>query len=285
MRLTFPAAGPSHGTLSIDVRMCRDCKHTIFSHRDFLESIAQSPPDQRAYETLRQFEHGIRSLIPTYHRALQALQPSSRGKGDWSYKPPASQAQIQEAARLRKRLTDAFAKYDLAAKRIRNLKTDSPTQQRLQRAIYAYASSFLHENLLPLKSVPTILRTQPPNHRRLTSGANGTAHTASPLNNGESVSSNTETASIGGVSEVSSSTVAATLEHEEKEAREKLVILEEQRFMVQEMLSNARQARRFEEVSALVRNLEELDAEIEAAKRVVSGIEEKWEGLYQGFGS
>mgnify|MGYP002621532099 FL=1 len=265
--------------------MCRDCKHTIFSHRDFLESIAQSPPDQRAYETLRQFEHGIRSLIPTYHRALQALQPSSRGKGDWSYKPPASQAQIQEAARLRKRLTDAFAKYDLAAKRIRNLKTDSPTQQRLQRAIYAYASSFLHENLLPLKSVPTILRTQPPNHRRLTSGANGTAHTASPLNNGESVSSNTETASIGGVSEVSSSTVAATLEHEEKEAREKLVILEEQRFMVQEMLSNARQARRFEEVSALVRNLEELDAEIEAAKRVVSGIEEKWEGLYQGFGS
>lgn len=255
--------------------MCRDCKSTIFSHRDFTESIAHKPPDQRAYETLRQFERGIRMLMPSFQRTLSALQPPEEddfGPG----RPPPTHAQIQEAAKIRKRLTDAFAKYDIAAKRIRDLKTTSPAQLRLQKAIYASASSFLHANLIPLKNVPRILKSNPSGHRRLLSGLNG----ASPLRNGESANFDPETSSLGGASEAS--TAVSALETEEKEARERLIILEEQRFMVQEMLSNARGTRRFEEVGALAKNLEELDKEIEASKKLVSGVEERWEGLYGG---
>ncbi|KAL2020636.1 hypothetical protein VTK56DRAFT_8126 [Thermocarpiscus australiensis] len=262
--------------VSIDVRMCRECKHTIFSHRDFIESVAYRPPDQRAYETLRQFERGIRMLMPSFHKALMAIQPPDEDKNGVD-RPPPTHAQIQEAAKIRKRLTDAFAKYDLAAKRIRDMKTDSPTQLRLQKAIYASASAFLHANLFPLKSVPAMLKSQSSNHRRLLSGANGSSH-SSPLRNGESAGLDAETSSLGGASEVS--TVVSALETEEKEAREKLVVLEEQRFMVQEMLNHARTARRFEEVSTLTRNLEELDKEIESSKKLVAGVEERWEGLY-----
>ncbi|KAK4142205.1 uncharacterized protein C8A04DRAFT_13388 [Dichotomopilus funicola] len=273
---------PIEGQISIDVRMCCECKGSIFSHRDFLESVSHRPPDQRAYETLRQFERGIQMLLPSFHRSLQALQPPDE-RSNGPEKPPPTHAQIQDAAKIRKRLTDSFAKYDLAAKRIRNLKTDSPTQLRLQKAVYASASSFLHANLIPLKSVPAMLKNQKSNHRRLLSGGNnGSSHSiSSPLRNAESSGLDPETASIGGASEVSTA-VSTALETEEKEAREKLVILEEQRFMVQEMLSQARGSRRFEEAGALTKNLEELDKEIEASKKLVAGVEERWEGLYSG---
>lgn len=260
--------------------MCCECRTTIFSHRDFVESISQRPPDQRAYETLRQFERGIQMLMPSFHKSLQTLQPPD-GSADGANKPPPTHAQIQDAAKIRKRLTDAFSKYDLAAKRIRALKADSPTQLRLQKAIYASASTFLHTNLIPLKSVPAMLKAQSANHRRLLSGgANGSSHSASPLRNGESAGGfDPETASLGGASEVSTA-VSTALESEEKEAREKLAVLEEQRLMVQDMLGHARGARRFEEASALTRNLAELDREIEVSQKLVEGVEERWEGFY-----
>lgn len=278
---------PDNGQVGIDVRMCCECKQTIFSHRDFVESIKHRPPDQRAYETLRQFERGIQMLMPSFHKSLHALQPPDEN-GNGPDKPPPTHVQIQDAAKIRKRLTDAFAKYDLAAKRIRNMKTDSPTQLRLQKAIHASASSFLHANLIPLKSVPAMLksqnsnRSQSSNHRRLLSAGNGSSHSiSSPLRNGESAGFDAETSSLGGASEVSTA-VSTALETEEKEAREKLVVLEEQRFMVQDMLNRARGARRFEEAGALTKNLQELDKEIEASKRLVAGVEERWEGLYAG---
>lgn len=260
--------------------MCSECKQTIFSHRDFVEAIGHRPPDQRAYETLRQFERGIRALMPSFQKSLLALQPPDEGRDGYD-KPPPTRAQIQEAAKIRKRLTDAFGKYDLAAKRIRDLKTDSPTQLRLQKAVYASASTFLHINLIPLKSVPAMLKSHSSNHRRLLSGGKNGPSSHSPLRNGESAGFDAETSSLGGASEVST-VVSTALETEEKEAREKLVVLEEQRFMVQEMLNAARGARRFEEASALTKNLEELDREIENSKRLVAGVEERWEGLYAG---
>ncbi len=277
---TEKPAAPVNGEVSIDIRMCSECKQTIFSHRDFIEAISHRPPDQRAYETLRQFERGIRALMPSFHKSLHALQPPDEGRDGYD-KPPPTHAQIQEAAKIRKRLTDAFGKYDLAAKRIRDMKTDSPTQLRLQKAIYASASTFLHINLIPLKSVPAMLKSQSSNHRRLLSGGKNGPSSHSPLRNGESARFDPETSSLGGASEVSTA-VSTALETEEKEAREKLVVLEEQRFMVQEMLNAARGARRFEEASALTKNLEELDREIESSKRLVAGVEERWEGLYAG---
>lgn len=222
-------------------------------------------------------------LLPSFHKSLQTLQPPDESS-DGLNKPPPTRAQIQDAAKIRKRLTDAFGKYDLAAKRIRNMKTESPTQLRLQKAIYASASSFLHANLIPLKSVPAMLKSHSSGHRRLLSGGNNGSSSslhASPLRNGETAGFDPETSSLGGTSEVSTA-VSTALETEEKEAREKLVVLEEQRFMVQDMLNHARAARRFEEAGALTKNLEELDKEIEASKQLVARVEERWEGLYTG---
>lgn len=268
---TAPASEkPDGSSISVDIRMCRECKSTIFSKREFVQTIAHKPPDQRAYDTLRQFERGIQQLIPNFQRALQPLQDENRSP---------THAQIQEASKLRKRLVDSFSKYDLAAKRLRDLKTDSPTQQRLQKAVYQAASAFLHAHMLPLKNLPRMLKhasSSSSGSRRMLL-PNG--HVASPLRN-NSTDGYLDTASQ--TSETS--TVISALETEEKDLRERLVVLEEQKFMVQTMITSATGARRFEEVSALTRNVDELDQEIESIRAKVSGVEERWQGLYANGG-
>lgn len=274
---TTPNGTGTH--VSVDVRLCRDCKSTIFSKRDFTASVTHKPPDQRAYETLRQFERGIQMLMPSFQRALLALQPPEDEFS--SAHPPPTHAQIQEASKLRKRLTDSFTKYNLAAKRLRDMQSASETQIRLQKNIYTAASAFLHTYMLPLKSLPKMLKSSSssnaPSHRRLLS-ATDRSNTLSPLRNGESAGESEETASLAGVSEAS--TVVSALESEEKELRERLVVLEEQRFMVKEMVANARGARRFEEVGALSKNVEELEREIVGLRVKVEGVEERWESVY-----
>lgn len=62
------------GEISIDVRMCRDCRTTIFKKRDFAFEVATKPADGRAYENLVQFERGIRLMLPKFQHLLQTLQ-------------------------------------------------------------------------------------------------------------------------------------------------------------------------------------------------------------------
>ena len=59
---------------SVDVRMCKECKQTLFGKADFAQEIALEPPDQRAYHNLKQFERGIRAMLPRFHKLLATLQ-------------------------------------------------------------------------------------------------------------------------------------------------------------------------------------------------------------------
>ncbi|KAK4067977.1 hypothetical protein Trihar35433_6537 [Trichoderma harzianum] len=274
-----PPSSAGNGHMAVDIRMCKECNSTIFSSRDFAASLAYRPPDQRAYETLRQFERGIRQLLPSFHRALQALQPEVKENGEVDFnKPPPTHAQIQEASKIRKRLIDSFSKYGSAAKRLRDLNTDSPTQQRLQVAVYAYASSFLHTNMLPLKNLPQMLR-----HRSTPSTSSSHSHFLPSTNHSTSSLRHSELAESENASQAPSetSTVVSLLETEEKDLKERLAVLEEQKFMVEEMVRSAHGARRFEEVSALSRNLDELTGEIQGLRKKIGDVEKKWEVAYR----
>lgn len=130
--------------------------------------------------------------------------------------------------------------------------------------------------MLPLKSLPQLLRNHSSRsarsapHLSVHSGSSGLRHTE--------LAGESDTASQA-ASEAS--TVVSQLETEEKGLREGLAVLEEQRFMVEEMLRAATRARRFEEISALNRNMDELAAEIEALKSKISSVETRWEGVYR----
>ncbi|KAI0804291.1 FYVE zinc finger protein [Xylaria sp. FL0064] len=207
---------------------CRICGRVVCADLQTACSSERKPPDQVAYELLKQFERGIELLLPTFQRALLPLQDETN---------PPSHSQIQEAGKLRKRLIDSFTKYDLAARRIRDMRTDSPSQQQLQKAIYQAASSFLHMHMLPLKNLPRLLKHSSSSSSRGRLTSNG--HVPSPLRQGDILETASQTSE--------GSTVVSALEIEEKELRERLIVLEEQKYMVQKMISASRGARRFEE--------------------------------------
>lgn len=250
--------------------MCKDCQRTIFSKADFARELAMNPPDQRAYQNLLQFEHGIRLLLPRFQKLLLTLQDPE--------KPP-TPAQLADAAKVRKRLTDAFTQYDTAARRVRDMPTDSPTQARLQKAVHQQAASFLHLHMLPLKSLPKIMKHATP-HGKPAPPANGKPGSAlaaikyNDLENGSRPSSSR-------ASSTSSAAVTA-LEAEEKQLRERLIVLEEQKFFVSEMIAEANKRRKFDEVSALSSNVEDLSREIDQIQGQLAQMD--FAGAYAGDG-
>lgn len=199
---------------------------------------------------------------------------------------------MSEAAKVRRRLIDSFAQYDTAARRIRDLPTQSASQARLQKAIYQQASNFLHLHMLPLKSLPKILK-HAASKRLIPSGRvpnEGDIQTASHTNGSvtaaavasghppaSDVASNATNGSNVSISSDNSSVVSA-LEAEEKSLRERLVVLEEQKFFVSEMIVDANRRRKFDEVSSLALNVEDLSNEIDRIKDTLSQLD--FEGVY-----
>lgn len=60
--------------INVDIRLCKECKATLFDRRDFQADISRKPPEARAYENLVQFERGIRLHLPRFQKLLTALQ-------------------------------------------------------------------------------------------------------------------------------------------------------------------------------------------------------------------
>lgn len=150
---------------------------------------------------------------------------------------------------------DAFAQFDTAARRIRDLPTESATQKRLQKAVYQQAYNFLSLHMLPLKTLPKILKHASPH---------GAANNKLAPNGGGALASIRYNNIAGDRSSVvSSSSAVSAMEAEEKELRERLIVLEEQKFLVSEMIADANRHRRFDEVAALAVNVEDLSKEID----------------------
>jgi len=258
------------GKIAVDVRMCKDCQRTIFSKADFARELHTESPAQRAYGNLQQFEQGIRLLLPKFQRCLGPLQDPEN---------PPTPAQLSEAAKVRKRLTDAFTKYDVAARRVRDMPTDSPTQERLQKAIYVQATNFLHVHMLPLKSLPKIMKHAHPTPNGVrtppgapTNGVGKGALAAIKYNSTLTPGGSNHRPSSSRASSASSAAFTA-LEIEEKELKERLIVLEEQKFMVSEMIASANKRRRFDEVSALSQNVEDLSREVDQIQAQLAGMD------------
>jgi hypothetical protein len=188
---------------------------------------------------------------------------------------------------VRKRLTDSFIQYESAARRIRDLTTLSPAQTKLQKAVYQQASNFLHLNMLPLKSLPKILKHASPHGRGGGSAATTASGRGTPLTGALASIKLGDRLEAGGSQHGGSSSSAAALESleaDERDLRGRLGVLEEQKFLVQEMLAEARRLRRFEEMAALSANVDDLSREIDAMQGRVLRLEGDFREVYEEIG-
>lgn len=260
--------------------MCRDCRTTIFSRRDFVSTVTLKPPDVRAYENLIQFERGIRLMLPKFQRLLTTLQfvfyPVMTTIKLTTHRDPdkaPSPAQLADASRVRKRLMDSFAQYNVAARRLRDLPTVSPTQQKLQKAVFQQATFFLHVHMLPLKALPKIMK-----HASAYGMGSNERISAKDRPNGALAAIKYN--DVDTTSQASSSSAVSALEAEEKLLRERLIVLEEQSFLVKEQIVDANKRRKFDEVSSLAQNVEDLGKEIDHVQGQLAQLD--FAGVYSG---
>lgn len=107
--------------------------------------------------------------------------------------------------------------------------------------------------MLPLKALPKLL-----NKQRSASPSRSIGNTHN--NNNNTANGANKPSSSRALTMVTSERAAS--DAREKELKEQLMVLEEQRFLVSEMLADANKRRRFDEVGALAASLEELDGEV-----------------------
>ncbi|ODV91856.1 hypothetical protein CANCADRAFT_445 [Tortispora caseinolytica NRRL Y-17796] len=209
------AATEKNDPKTVSVRMCKRCRMILNSRVSSRKSSTSDSPFLRAYMVLTQFQVGIKDTLPRFEALLEALSDESA---------PPNKEQLHEAKKIRQKLLDSFTQYDIAAKRILNFPTQSETQKKLQKSIYAQSVSFLQTHMLPLQNLPKNFSSQ---------RASSTASPEPGLSEEQVVS-----------------------------LRQKLIVLEEQKFMVKEMINNARKSRQFDAIAALEQNGAELDNEI-----------------------
>lgn len=168
---------------------------------------------------------------------------------------------------------DSFAQYNVAARRLRDLPTTSPTQQKLQKAVFQQATNFLHIHMLPLKALPKIMK----HASAYGMGSSGRLNSNDRPNGAlASIKYN----DVDTTSQASSSSAVSALEAEEKSLRERLIVLEEQSFLVKEQIADANKRRKFDEVSSLAQNVEELGKEIDHVQGQLAQLD--FAGLYSG---
>jgi len=113
----------------------------VLSRQQYIQDTRSTPIFAKLYNLLVSIEKEIEESLPQFQELILSLNNDER--------PTA------EASAARKRLVEAFAHYDTAAKRIRDLPcTRGSSQDRVQTAILTRANLFLQKHMFPLQSLP-----------------------------------------------------------------------------------------------------------------------------------
>lgn len=129
--------------------------------------------------------------------------------------------------------------------------------------------------MLPLKTLPKILKHASPH------GHSSNGH-LTPHSRSNSALASIRYNDVDASSQASSSSAISALEAEEKTLRERLIVLEEQKFFVGEMIADANKRRKFDEVSSLAQNVEDLSREIDQVNGMLGQLD--FVGAYAGQG-
>ncbi|KAL2709006.1 Vacuolar segregation protein PEP7 [Kluyveromyces marxianus] len=136
---------------------------------------------------------------------------------------------VQDLAQLRRKLLQNLTLYDKISKKLIHMDVHSQAELKIQQSIASHASTFIEEKMLPLKRIPDVF---------------------TPASEEIKVTSSSDLL-------FNNLTIA-----EVKRYREELMVLKEQRYLVETMLNSAAKERRFEEAITLKSNLAEIDKNV-----------------------
>lgn len=222
--LPFKNTGPDVHDIDLDIRVCSHCIQSVFVKRKFQRDLKQALPIMLGkYESLYNTSRVILSLLPTFESTLQRLNENKQNP---------NKADVYELSKLRRKLLEIFSLYESLSKQISRIVPRNSSELRIQQSIALSSSSFIQEKMLPLKSLPSVLK---------------------PSMNNDTIPE----------AKKSSEIIFNNLTIKEvKEYREQLMVLNEQKYLVQEMINSATKQRKFDEISTLNENMAELQKQI-----------------------
>ncbi|AGO10724.1 AaceriAGR365Cp [[Ashbya] aceris (nom. inval.)] len=220
--LPFKSNAQELSALPVRLRVCVVCIRSVFLRGRLQDNLANDASP--LFAKYAELQRVSRAILRILPRFEQLL-------GDLSA-PDASprQSELDELAHLRRKLLETFKLYDNTAKQIFVIDPANTAELKIQQSIKAKSMTFIQDKMLPLKNIPGLLKPKDadPEIKYTTS---------SLLFNNLTV-------------------------REVKLYREQLMVLKEQKFIVEGMLENAKKQRRFEEVNTLKENVNELDSQI-----------------------
>ncbi|CUS23530.1 LAQU0S10e02542g1_1 [Lachancea quebecensis] len=214
----------------VQIRVCSACVRTLFKKRKFMKEISLPEPSiLRIYDGMRNTANVILSILPKV--LSQAEEISSAPNGP----------EIALLTRMRRKLLDSFSVYDRLTKQMLKIKPKNSAEERIQKAIVARASTLIQENMLPLRSLTS------------TAGTKNSSHETTPESERSTNQGYGNNLSI----------------REVKEYRNQLMVLKEQKFLVENMVASASKQRKFDEAEILNENLRELNEQSEMIARAL----------------
>lgn len=134
----------------ISVRICKDCKDTVFAKQNFNAQLnAPKPQVLKYFEALERLRKSIELIFPKFQAMLVAINEPAN--------PPPHETLV-EATQIRKKLMELFYQYDSVSRKLVACPMNNDTEKRLRHQFHLMSSNFLQEHMLPLKTVPKVLK-------------------------------------------------------------------------------------------------------------------------------
>ncbi|AET41454.1 phosphatidylinositol-3-phosphate binding protein Ecym_8168 [Eremothecium cymbalariae DBVPG len=205
------------------LRICSSCIDSFFLKRKFQQDLMLE--SSSLFSKYTELQSVSRVILRIMPRFERLLGTVN------SNKPQLDKSGINELAILRRRLLEAFTLYEKLAKQVLHLQPDNEAERKIQRSIQIKALAFIQEKMLPLKKIPEVLNPSNP------------------------------------VTEIQTSPSKLLFNNltigEVKQYREQLMVLKEQKYIVEGLVEDAKKQRKFEEIPTLKQNINEIAKKIE----------------------
>ncbi|SCU95997.1 LAME_0F14422g1_1 [Lachancea meyersii CBS 8951] len=222
--------------IETQVRVCSSCVQSIFRKRKFEKELGMPLTNIfQLYERMRTYASLILSTVASLKSTSQEARKSAN-----SNTVNVTASEESNLSKTRRRMVGAFSAYDKLTKQLLKEVPRNESEKRIQSAIIAQASAFILENMLPLRNLTADLASK----------------SADP--------------------EVSQAQSSPSYENsltikEIKDYRTQLMVIEEQKFLVEDMIAQATKQRKFDEASVLSKNLEELKSQSDKLASLLGG--------------
>lgn len=216
--------------INYSIRLCYECIKNLYGERKFRKDTQKTKPQLLLLcESLGSASKVITDTICQMEKFMIRMDDSRMAdqipKGE----------DMTESKKLRTKLLRSVAMYNSLARQASKITPANSTEAKIKTSVQVASSTFINEKILSLKKVPGMMDESP--------------RTNSPIGEPDKIQSTDLLFNNLTISEV-------------KKYRNELMVLKEQKFLVESMIEEAKKLRKFDEVATLSTNLNELSTQI-----------------------